>query len=181
MSVVVPLRARHQGGICSITFFPTTDDLLAAYRLKLVTAVKSKRVMLTYMVGSVILGAACGAGAWLWHIASVPVAVLVGCGYWIFFLSALFAASYLRLPKQVRKIFAQQKALHAETTVEWSDTGISFVSARGESRFEWSDYMGAAADRDVVILLQSEVMMNFIPTRTLTQAQVDEIVRSVKA
>lgn len=163
-----------------VSFSPTSDDLLAAYRLKMKRAVRSNRVGRTYILGAVILGALCGLAASLWGIAPVSIAVFAGGGYWLVFLTVVFGAAYLRLPRQVRRIFADQKTLHGKTVVEWSDAGISFSSARGESRFTWSDYIDAVADRDAMILLQSEVLMNFIPARVLLPGQANEIVRLVR-
>lgn len=156
----------------TISFQATPKDVLAAYRLNFRVTLKSERVIRTYVGGSVTLAAMAGAAAWRWDIAPVPIAAAIGLGYWIAFISLIFSSAYLRLPRQVRRIFDQQKSLHDTTTVEWSETGISFISSRGHSHFSWSDFVKIVRGRETIILRQSDALMNFIPSRALSQEQL---------
>ncbi|MES1971310.1 MAG: YcxB family protein [Pseudomonadota bacterium] len=156
----------------TISFQPTPEDLLGAYKLNFRATLKSKRVMRAYIGGCSALAGLAAAGAWAWDIAPVWIAAAIGFGYWITFLSLIFASAYLRLPRQVRRIFDQQKSLHDETTIEWSETGISFTSSRGNSQFLWSDFVKIVRGQDAIILRQSDALMNFIPSRALSPEQL---------
>lgn len=157
------------------TFNTSAEDLLAAYRLNLKTRLKTKRVQRNLLVGGLAVGVLCAAAAWIWPFAALPIAAAIGVAYWMLFITAIFGAAYLRLPRQSRTIYAQQKSLHGTTTVEWNDKGITFKSVRGQSNFVWDDFTGIDAGNDVILLRQSDAVMNFIPTRALTEDQVMDL------
>ncbi|WP_420139518.1 YcxB family protein [Sphingomonas sp.] len=159
----------------SVTFTATPDDLIAAYRLNYVLSVKSKRVLRGYLFGGLFVAVAAGIASSEWKLAPVPLAALGGMAYWVLIFSLIMLAAYWRLPRQVRRIYRQQKSLHDAATVEWSDSGIYFRSTRGEAHFAWGDFIGIVTNDDVVILRQSEALINFIPTRVLTPEQRDEL------
>jgi hypothetical protein len=163
----------------SVTFQATPEDLVAAYRLNYTRTVKSKRVLRAYLVGGLLVAVAAGAAAWKWDLASVPLAMLGGFAYWALIFSLIILTAYLRLPRQVRRIYQQQKSLHDDATVEWSESGIDFLSARGRAHFLWSDFIGIVANRDVIVLRQSEALINFIPTRVLTLDQRNELASKI--
>ncbi|WP_454289973.1 YcxB family protein [Sphingobium scionense] len=157
----------------TVSFQATPEDLLGAYRLNFRVTLQSKRVIRAYVGGGATLAAMAMAAAWQWDIVSVPIAAAIGLGYWIAFLSLIFFSAYLRLPCQVRRIFDQQKSLHDNTTVEWSESGVSFTSSRGHSQFSWSDFVKIVKGQDTIILRQSDALMNFIPSRALSQEQLN--------
>ncbi|MFC0146464.1 YcxB family protein [Sphingobium scionense] len=45
--------------------------------------------------------------------------------------------------------------------------------ARGHSQFSWSDFVKIVKGQDTIILRQSDALMNFIPSRALSQEQLD--------
>ncbi|MDX3882895.1 MAG: YcxB family protein [Sphingomonas sp.] len=153
------------------------SDLIAAYKLNFRATLKSKRIARSYVGGCAALAGIAALAAWAWNLMSVPLAAVAGAAYWIVFLSAILLSAYLRLPRQVKRIFLQQKSLHEDTTIEWSDSGISFRSARGRSSFEWSDFVLVVIGRDTIIFRQSDALMNFVPVRALTPEQVSDISR----
>lgn len=106
---------------------------------------------------------------------SVPLAAAAGAAYWFVFLSGILFSAYLRLPRQVRRIFSQQKSLHEDATIEWSESGIAFRSARGHSSFDWSVFVLVVIGRDAIIFRQSDALMNFVPVRALTPEQISNI------
>lgn len=162
----------HSHAMQVAKFDATADDLLAAYRLNFKIRLKAKRARRNLMIGCLFLSVLSVFAAWLWDLGSLPIAAAVGAVYWVLFLVAVFGAAYLRLRGQSRTIYAQQKNLHGTTFVEWDDRGIKFGSIRGQSNFEWDDFYGIFANAEVIILKQSADLMNFIPTRALTDDQV---------
>lgn len=157
------------------TFKTSAEDLLAAYRLNFMAKLKTRRAQRNLLLGGLAVGVLSAGAAWIWPFASLPSAAAIGVAYWILFITAVFGAAYLRLPNQSRTIYAQQKSLHGTTIVEWDAKGIIFKSAKGQSNFSWDDFMGIDAGNEVILLRQSDAVMNFIPTRALTKDQVREL------
>lgn len=159
----------------SISFTPTVDDLLAAYRLNLRSSLRSKRVRRIYLWGVIVVALGSAAAAGIWEIAPVWIAALAGGAYWIVVISLCIGVSFLRQRTQAKHILAQQRDLQGETMVEWSDEGISFRSERASSRFAWADFSAIVKGREMILLRQSDALMNFIPTRVLSDAQIRSI------
>jgi hypothetical protein len=157
------------------TFNISADDLLAVYRLNLKAILRAKRTQRKFFMGGLAVGVLCVAAAWIWQFAPLMIAAAIGVAYWMLFLTAIFGATYLRLPRQSRTIYAQQKSLHGTMTVEWNDECITFNSVKGQSRFDWDDFTRIDASTDVIVLWQSDVVMNFIPARALTEDQVMDL------
>jgi hypothetical protein len=159
----------------SIAFQPTAEDLLAANRLNFLATVKSRRVAKSYSLGSLAIGVVTAYVFWTWQLGSIIIGAAIGVAYWLIFLSLIFLSAYLRLPSQVRRIYGQQKSLHDITTVHWSDDTISFASSRGTFKFQWVDFVKIIKGREIIILRQSDVVMNFIPLRVLSVQQAEDI------
>lgn len=160
-----------------ITFNTSAEDLLAVYRLTFRAKLKTKRAQRNLLMGGLVVGALCAAAAWIWPFAPLPVAAAIGVAYWLLFITAVFGAAYVRLPRQSRTIYAQQKSLHGKTTVEWDENSITFESVKGQSNFAWDDFIGIDARRDVILFRQSDAVTSFISTRSLTEDQVMDLAR----
>ncbi len=159
----------------SVTFTPTVEDLIQVYRLNLITTWKSARVIRAYLVGGAAVAGAAALAAWALQFAPAPIAAVAGLAYWLTFLTGILISAYLRMPKRVRRIYAQQKALHDATVAKWSAAGIELTSARGHARFEWRDFTSIVFGRQAVIFRQSEMISNFVPTRVLSAEQIASI------
>lgn len=175
-AAVAKWAGRWQAHLMQIATFNTSaDDLLAAYRLNLKAKLRAKRAQRNFLVGGLAVGVLCAAAAWIWPFAPLLIAAAIGVAYWMLFLTAVFGAAYLRLPRQSRTIYAQQKSLHGTTTVQWNEKGITFKSVKGQSSFGWDDFTRIDASNDVILLWQSDAVMNFIPARVLTDDQVMDL------
>jgi len=159
----------------SISFQPTAEDLLAANRLNFMVTVKSRRVAKSYVLGGLVVGAATAYVFWAWQLGPIILGAAIGVAYWPIFLSLILLSAYLRLPRQVRRIYGQQKSLHDSITVDWSDDSISFASNRGYSKFQWVEFVKIIKGRETIILRQSDAVMNFIPLRVLSVQQAEDI------
>lgn len=159
----------------SVAFQPTAEDLLAANRLSFMTTVKSRRVAKSYVLGSLAVGAGTACVFWAWQLGPIILGAAIGFVYWLIFFSLILLSGYLRLPRQVRRIYGQQKSLHDITTVDWSNDTISFASNRATSKFQWIEFVKIIKGRETIILRQSDVVMNFIPLRVLSVQQAEDI------
>ncbi|MBT0669317.1 YcxB family protein [Novosphingobium profundi] len=157
------------------SFDTSPEDLTAAYRLNLKARLTARRARRNYFVSTVAIGMLAAVSTSIWPFGSPVFAAVIAMIYWLLFLAFVFATAYLRLPRQSRAIYTQQKSLHVTTTVEWNDAGIAFTSAKGQTHFVWDDFTRIDADEKVVLLWQSDAVMNFIPTRVLTPVQLGDI------
>jgi Na+/melibiose symporter-like transporter len=157
----------------SVTFQPTPEDLIAAARLNYRTTLRSKRVILPLIGGCVVLGLIGWFVAEPAALGSAPVLAAIGVGYWAVIFSSILVVSYLRIPSRMRRNFAQQRALHDPTTIDWSDAGITITAERGHLKLAWTDFVRIVKGRDAIVLRQTDLLMNFVPTRVLSTEQID--------
>jgi hypothetical protein len=167
----------HTNPMTAISFQATEADLVAAYRTQFLASVWTRRALRSHAIGATIFAAL---SVWLLgpDDVNVGMAVLIGVAYWFGLMSLLLGIIFLRLPRRVRRIFAQQKSLHGEMRVEWLETSISFQTAHGNSNFEWSDYVRLIEGRDTILLMQSDALFNFIPKSAITPDQAATIMAS---
>jgi len=165
----MPLYVQTEG-MMATNFQATEADLVAGYRLHFLDSIKRKRALRAFVVVAVVCALVSTWLLWSDDIGPI-VAALVGLVYGFGLLAIILVINFLMLPRRVRRIFAQQKSLHGETHVEWSDAGISFRSAHGHSTLEWSDYVRLVEGRDMILLMQSDALFNFIPKSALTAEQ----------
>ncbi len=163
----------------SAGFQPSEDDLLAAKRLHFRQSLKSRRVLVAFLVVSAGC-AAVGVGV-VWErdrAAALSAGVGGLIGGMLFFALLLFA-SYVALSRRARRIYAQQKTLHEPIVVEWNDEGIAFTSSRGFGRYRWADFIRIVQDRDMFVFLHNEELMNFLPKRALSPEQIASVAARV--
>lgn len=157
------------------SFQPTADDLLAGNRLFYRTSLRSWRVARAFLLGGAVFAAVFLSCVWGQGLIVMAFTAIGGVVGWAVALGVILLGNYLQLPRRVRRIYAQQKALHDGVEVTWSEAGITITSSRGGGTFNWSDFLRMHRDDHVVILLQSEALFNFIPIRALTAQQADNI------
>ncbi len=163
----------------SAGFQPREDDLLAAKRLHFRLSLKNRRVAIALLVMSAG-GAIVGAGsAWEGDRAALVASGIVGFLAGALFFAFLLFISYLSLSRRTRRIYAQQKSLKEPIVVEWSDEGIVFTSSRGFGRYQWSDFIRIAQDRDMFVFLHNDELMNFLPKRALSPGQIESVAAQV--
>ncbi|MHA6720760.1 YcxB family protein [Sphingomonas sp. RS6] len=157
----------------TVIFKPTLEDVLAATRLNYRSNLRSQRVVLAYIVPTLILAAAGWFLASPWSLGPAPIVATLAAGYWLLVFTGILGVSYLRLPKIVRRTFAQQRSLHDPITIAWSEHAIAFTSERGSTNLAWEDYVNIVKGKDSIVLRQTELLFNFVPTRLLTPEQIE--------
>ena len=147
----------------SVTFTATTDDLAAAYQRYYRARTWARSSLITLAVCLAILAGVLVVameGDLVWIACTLVAAAAAGLGL-------LLAIARWRVPVLARRIYRQQRALHAEVALTWTDEGLAVRSPTGESRMPWSHVVRWREDARVVLLYHSDALFNFVPTRVL--------------
>jgi hypothetical protein len=70
-------------------------------------------------------------------------------------------------PRQLARIFQQQKDLSSPFEIELSDETYTGTNLYGTYRIPWQDFVKWKEDRQMILLYRSDLMINFIPKRLL--------------
>jgi hypothetical protein len=93
-----------------------------------------------------------------------------------FFLVTLnVLAETVTLPRRAKRIMAQQKGLSGEIAVTWDEATIEVRNANGHGRLAWGDYSRWLEDDTMLVLFQSDNVLNLLPKRFLSDEQVSDI------
>ncbi len=95
-----------------------------------------------------------------WTLSLVPAALLAAFGFYLVYWG----------PRQMARIFQQQKDLSAPFEMELSEDGFGMTNIYGRYRVPWKDFAKWKEDQVIVVLYRSDVMLNFIPKRLLAGA-----------
>ena len=79
------------------------------------------------------------------------------------------------MPRRVKRLYKQQRNLHSETNIEWSDADIRFEAGDSSMRLRWSEIVTVLENSKVIALMPSDYMFFVIPKRVLTASQIADI------
>jgi hypothetical protein len=88
--------------------------------------------------------------------------LVLGLGTGLAWLAGYF---FVWLPRQLNRIYDQQKLLHAEITVEITDEHLVSRSVHGESKLPWSVFHKWKSGGGVVLLYQSDALFHIFVSR----------------
>lgn len=158
------------------SFQITADDLTAARRRHYRAYLKGRRTKRGLIRGTLIMLGLGLLTIWPFGLKNGLIITAIVLVYWTLFYGLMLTITYLRLPTQSRRMFAQHKALHEAQSVAWSDSGITFTTPSSESRFAWGDFVGVIEDDAYILLRQTEMLFNLVPKRALTASQAADLV-----
>ena len=85
-------------------------------------------------------------------------------------------------PRQLERIFDQQKDLHAPFEIELDEEGWHWRNEYGQTRIPWGDFVKWKQGEDILILYRSDVMFHFLPRRLFhDQGEVDYVLEQLRA
>jgi hypothetical protein len=87
------------------------------------------------------------------------IALFTGVGA---FLGEYFVA-YIYLPRKVKKLHTQQKALTSQFTYSWDTQHIEAQSSTGSSRRPWDHYAKVKEDENIFLLYHADNMFEMLP------------------
>ncbi len=102
---------------------------------------------------------------------------------WDYALIALTVFAMLVTPvwkwwarRRVRRLYDQQKGLREQFTADFSVEGVHTRTATGESRQPWDYFHKWISADDMVLLFESDALMQILPRRAFaTQADYDAL------
>lgn len=121
------------------------------------------------------------------HLGVIAVALIVVAtsrsSYWLEVLSsallggavaAVVLYGVLRifyLPWKARRMFAQQKSLHAGYDFQWTDDGLVVDGRNARSQTAWGDYLKRKENDRVALLYHSDLLFQMLPKRAFSEEQ----------
>jgi YcxB-like protein len=100
------------------------------------------------------------------------LALGAGLGYLCFWF-------FIYLPFRLRRIYRQLKVLHEEAVVEISDTQIKAKTSHSESNLPWEHFHKWKADKDLVVVYQSDVSFYLFPRRAFSSPEEFQTFQSI--
>jgi hypothetical protein len=80
-------------------------------------------------------------------------------------------------PRQMARIYQQQKDLSTPLEIEISDEAYAVAHQYGTSRIPWQDFVKWKEDSQMILLYRSDLMMSYLPKRFLAGEDQVQYVR----
>jgi hypothetical protein len=146
----------------SLTFTPTAEHLLAAYRSNY-KAPGYKRVLLYFAFG-LLLGIIIVFFDKSWGKPQGWATIAVSLTWSLVVLLAITSfVKFIWMPRFSRRIFDQQKDLRQVVTIGWDDERFTTSADSGTTHTKWVDFHKWRREKDVFLLYRSDALFNFLP------------------
>lgn len=109
----------------------------------------------------------------LWTFAAIAVMISAA--------AAPVARYFFDLPRQARKVYAQQKTLHQPIDASWTPDAYVTTAEDAASTIGWGEYYGWSADEKVVLLMQSQALFQMLPRRALSESQMSDLLATIQS
>jgi hypothetical protein len=146
----------------SITFTPTADHLLAAYRTNY-QVYGYKRIFLYFALG-LILGIGLVYLDKSWGKTQGWVTIGAALFWCLIVLLALTSfVKFIWMPRYSRRIFDQQRDLQQPVTISWDADRFTTIADSGTAHLKWADFHKWRRTKSVFLLYRSDALFNFLP------------------
>ena len=158
-----------------IRFRPEAADYVAATRTGWLKSLRSRPfairmavfIAIIIVVAIAITWSAADFRATLFAIAFIG-------GVFFTWLAACLGLSFLLIPRRSRRLFEQQRTLHREFDVEWTDDHLVYRSDTSTTTIAWPDYYRWLEGRGIFLFYLNEQLYHFVPKRALTAEQLTD-------
>ena len=79
------------------------------------------------------------------------------------------------VPWRAKKHFRQQKSMHDEAAIGWSDEGFTYKSALITALHPWTYYRAWGENKDILVMFLTNVQFNVVPKRDIPDAALAEL------
>lgn len=152
----------------------TVADMLAAARLHHLAGMGSRRTLAFVAVLAVV---AFGAGAAIADLGDgwVLIGAAAAVGMVVYLYALFLVVRMVRLPLAVRRAFREQRNLHEDHEIAWSERSYAAVGRTTRSDLPWSDYLKWRENDRVLLLYVSSGFYQVLPKRALSADAVSDI------
>ena len=159
-----------------IRFRPEAADYVAATRASWLKSLGSRRFAIRMAVILAIVIVIAVATTWSeadFRATLLAIALIGGAGFaW---LATCLGLSFLLIPRRTRRLFLQQRTLHRDFDVEWTDDHLAYRSDTTTSTIAWPDYYKWLEGRSIFLFYLNEQLPHFVPKRALTAEQIIDL------
>ena len=96
----------------------------------------------------------------------------------LIFIGLFLLYRYILLPRQVKKIFFQQKELSSPFELEITDEGLKASNEFGNSIRPWDHFTKWKENRELFLLYHSDLMYSIVPKRFLSDTHQIETIKN---
>ena len=155
----------------SLSIRYTPDDLANAARLCNWLNIFSRKVFFIFSIVA-ILGtvavAAMTSASWLLIVSIIPA-------YLVLAYLVVLAIHFVYVPWYARSAFKQQKTLHVQADLSWSENGFAISTEDANSLIPWNKYLKWAENDRTILLFLAPTLYHVIPKRALSSpGEIDD-------
>lgn len=154
----------------AVRFQLTEDDMVRAARLFTLVSLRRPKTLISLAIAFVLCLLLM---AWLGGVIfpfdpdrlAQEWPTVLGAGVFPFVL--VLVLILVGNPMLARRTFRQQRSLHGEVGLTWTDERLEFDSEYGQFAMPWSHFMRFGEDRHTFVLFESDRLYRIIPKRAL--------------
>ncbi|GAB5488398.1 MAG: hypothetical protein Pars2KO_19680 [Parasphingorhabdus sp.] len=163
-----------------ISFTPSEQDLLAAYRLHMLGTSRKRSVWMIVFGAVVGIGMAGMEGFSDIYTSAILVFSMV---LWAAIIVGIikFLLPRYWVPRLAKKTYLQQKDLRLETITWWDDQKLYSSNEQTNAHFEFVDMVKWVANDDTLLIYRSDHLFNFLPSRIFeNKLEMEALIRRLQ-
>lgn len=106
---------------------------------------------------------------------SIAVAVVLNTALAAVATAVVATLLHILVPWRAKKNFRQQKSIHDEAAIGWSDEGFTHKSALFTSLHPWTHYLAWGENKDVLVMFLTDNQFNLVPKRHVPEDALEEL------
>lgn len=99
----------------------------------------------------------------------------LACAMMLCWLLVILAGCWLLIPRRSGRLFAQQRSLQHDFTVEWDTQGVTQRWTAGTIHTPWTEFNGWFETERIVAFGLNDQLYNFVPKRALNGRALDDL------
>ena len=154
----------------AVRFRLTEDDMVRAARLYTLVSLRRPKTIISLAIAFVLcLLLMAWLGGTIFPLNMDRLArewpTVLGAGVFPFVL--VFVVILVGNPMLARRTFRQQRSLHGEVGLSWTEERLEFDSEYGRFAMPWSHFTRFGEDKHTFVLFESDRLYRIIPKRVL--------------
>lgn len=154
----------------AVRFRLTEDDMVRAARLYTLVSLRRPKTIISLAITFVLcllLMAWLGGTIFPLNMDRLAEEWPTVLGAAVFPFVLVFVVILVGNPILARRTFRQQRSLHGEVGLSWTEQRLEFDSEYGQFAMPWSHFLRFGEDRHTFVLFESDRLYRIIPKRAL--------------